>query len=433
MAPKSEICDWQLECSELKQRGAHLLKSGEWSDCSFLVASEPQAVVPAHKLILVMASPVFEAMFYGGMAAEGNKPIPILDVKPEAFKALLEYIYTDNININSVDIACELCYLAKKYMLPHLVKECIKYLWSKTNPKNACRVYEFARLHEEKVLMEKCLQIISLETKEVLKDSSFNDIDYDTMRAVFSLEHLNVDSEMDLFEAADRHAKAQLKQSMVLNVDSSPEAGDANPEPGPGSPEAGDAKPESGPGGPDARSEIRETIRSAIEQIRFLTLSPQQFAEGPAESPLLTESETLAVLMNISSSRSDVPLPRGFSTSREPRKQLIGDGPNVRLITLSKSFCYFIHEEFKSRNMIKLASSSSYFYCCLNGGRTSISWSKYATHNFAYCSKHNTERLDFEAICRAFKVDPFSEDVKNHENTRIAFDIYLNQIKLNSN
>ncbi|KAI8427413.1 hypothetical protein MSG28_001962 [Choristoneura fumiferana] len=412
MAPKSEICDWQLECSELKQRGAHLLKSGEWSDCSFLVGSEPQVVVPAHKLILVMASPVFEAMFYGGMAAEGNKPIPILDVQPEAFKALLEYIYTDNININSVDNASELCYVAKKYMLPHLVKECIKYLWSKTNPKNACRVYEFARLLEEKVLMEKCLQIISLETKEVLKDSSFNDIDYDTMRAVFSLEHLYVDSEMDLLEAADRHAKAQLKQSKVLNVDSSPEAGDAKREPGPGGPEAGDAKPD------------------AIEQIRFLTLSPQQLAEGPAESPLLTDSETLAVLMNVLSRKSNVPLPRGFSASREPRKQLIS-GPNVRLIILSESFRYFIHEEYKRRSMIQLQLSSIYSNCCLHYlGMKKVPVSEYATHSFAYCFKYNTERLDFEAVCRAFKVDPFSEDVKNHENTRIAFDIYLNQIKL---
>lgn len=86
----SEPCDWQLRCTELKQRGAHLLQSGQWSDCSFLVGSEPhQVVVPAHKLILAMASPVFEAMFYGGMA-EGNEPIPILDVQPDAFKALLE-------------------------------------------------------------------------------------------------------------------------------------------------------------------------------------------------------------------------------------------------------------------------------------------------------------------------------------------------------
>lgn len=69
------------------------------------------------------------------------------------------YIYTDNINICSFDKACELCYGAKKYMLPHLVKECTRYLWSDLYPRNACRAYEFARLFEENVLMEKCLQV----------------------------------------------------------------------------------------------------------------------------------------------------------------------------------------------------------------------------------------------------------------------------------
>lgn len=72
----------------------------------------------------------------------------------------------------------------------------------------------------------------------------------------------------------------------------------------------------------------KPTIRKAIEKIRFLTLTPQQFAEGPARSSLLTESEAFAVLMNILSSTSDVAMPSGFSTCRVPRKQLIGDGPS---------------------------------------------------------------------------------------------------------
>lgn len=72
---------------------------------------------------------------------------------------LSRYIYTDNINISSFDKACELCYGAKKYMLPHLVKECTRYLWSDLYPRNACRAYEFARLFEENVLMDKCIQV----------------------------------------------------------------------------------------------------------------------------------------------------------------------------------------------------------------------------------------------------------------------------------
>lgn len=62
--------------------------------------------------------------------------------------------------MTSFDQACELCYGAKKYMLPHLVEECTKYLWSDLKPKNACRAYEFAKLFEEPKLMDKCLLVI---------------------------------------------------------------------------------------------------------------------------------------------------------------------------------------------------------------------------------------------------------------------------------
>lgn len=359
-------CDWQLACTEIKQRGEYLLQSEQWSDCTFLVGSEPNQVeVRGHRLILAMASPVFEAMFYGGMA-ERNDPIPILDVQPEAFKALLEYIYTDNINISSFDKACELCYGAKKYMLPHLVKECTKYLWSDLYPRNACRAYEFARLFEESVLMDKCLQIISTNTKEVLHDCSFEEVELNTLITVFSLEHLNIDSELDLFEAAVRYAKGQERrkddrsasppadgppaekrskspqpctsQEKVVNVESSAE----------NSPAATidatkpDEEPETTPVPEETKKEKRvepkdnkPTIRKAIEKIRFLTLTPQQFAKGPAKSSLLTESEAFAVLMNILSSNADVPMPRGFSTCRVPRKQLIGGPQSSNIPTLT--------------------------------------------------------------------------------------------------
>jgi hypothetical protein len=39
------------------------------------------------------------------------------------------------------------------------VGECTNYLWQDLFPKNACRAYEFAKLFEEPVLMDKCLQV----------------------------------------------------------------------------------------------------------------------------------------------------------------------------------------------------------------------------------------------------------------------------------
>jgi hypothetical protein len=83
-----------------------------------------------HKMFLAMSSPVFEAMFYGGLA-ETAREIKILDVQPDAFAALLDYIYTDQLQLNSFELVCDICYAAKKYMLPDLGKGLLCFLLCK--------------------------------------------------------------------------------------------------------------------------------------------------------------------------------------------------------------------------------------------------------------------------------------------------------------
>ncbi|XP_008207310.1 uncharacterized protein LOC100123767 [Nasonia vitripennis] len=278
--------DWQTTKQKVAQRSQYLLEMGQWSDCKFIVGQEPnQQILEGHKVFLAMSSPVFEAMFYGGMA-EKNDPIPIRDVQPEAFKALLEYIYTDRVDLGSFELACELCYCAKKYMLPFLVEECTKFLWSDLSPKKACRAYEFAKLFEEPVLMEKCLQIMRLKTNEVLNESSWDDVEQATVMTILDQDELQVSSEIELFNALEKWAKAECNRKSL---------------------DASDPK------------SLKTVIGNALTKIRFLTLSPQEFAEGPGKSPLLSQEEAFALLMNISSRNSESALPEGFTTNSQIR------------------------------------------------------------------------------------------------------------------
>lgn len=66
------------------------------------------------------------------------------------------------------------------------------------------------------------------------------------------------------------------------------------------------------------RPPINENVlREALKKIRFLTMTPQQFAEGPAVSNLLQQEEALAIFIRISSVHSnEYPMPEGFTTSR---------------------------------------------------------------------------------------------------------------------
>ncbi|NP_001153390.1 BTB (POZ) domain containing 2-like isoform X1 [Nasonia vitripennis] len=282
-------CDWQTTTQKIAQRGQYLLETGQWSDCKFIVGQEPhQQILEGHKVFLAMSSPVFEAMFYGTMA-EKNDPIPIRDVQPEAFKALMEYIYTDRVDLGSFELACELCYCAKKYMLPFLVEECTKFLWSDLSLKKACRAYEFAKLFEEPVLMEKCLQIICSKTDEVLKETSWDEVEQGTVLTLLDQEELQISSETDLFNALERWARAECGRKSLDPAD--PKA-------------------------------LKSVIGNALTKIRFLTLTPQEFAEGPGKSPLLTQQEAFSILMNISSPKSKVPMPEGFSMNTLPRAKV---------------------------------------------------------------------------------------------------------------
>jgi hypothetical protein len=63
----------------------------------------------------------------------------------------------------------------------------------------------------------------------------------------------------------------------------------------------------------------RQCLGDALFLIRYLTFPASEFASGPAKSGLLTQPESFAILMNISSPGS-WDLPDYINTETEPRK-----------------------------------------------------------------------------------------------------------------
>uniref|UniRef100_A0A914ID19 B30.2/SPRY domain-containing protein n=1 Tax=Globodera rostochiensis TaxID=31243 RepID=A0A914ID19_GLORO len=77
------------------------------------------------------ASDVFEAMFpfdaRNRDPSEGTKPVEVPDVEVEAFKAMLSFIYADDVSGLNGDNAISVLYAAKKYDLPELVNSCLNF------------------------------------------------------------------------------------------------------------------------------------------------------------------------------------------------------------------------------------------------------------------------------------------------------------------
>ncbi|TRY62081.1 hypothetical protein TCAL_12261 [Tigriopus californicus] len=276
--------DWQTTKTKLSDRGGHLLETGLWSDCTFVVGIPPNTTAfRCHKMLLAMASPVFEAMFYGGLF-NNEENIKILDVQPEAFHIMLEYIYTDEIRLNSFDLVCDICYSAKKYMLPTLVEKCTKYLWRDLNPKNACRAYEFAKLFDEAVLLEKSIELIRTHTREVVQEPSFDEIELTTLCVVLS-QDITSASETQLFEAMVKWATKECgRKGFEATIEKK-----------------------------------RACLGEALYLIRYLTLTAAEYANGPAQSGLLSQEESFAILMNIAAPGSK-DVPNHMNGERQPRR-----------------------------------------------------------------------------------------------------------------
>ncbi|KAL0871349.1 hypothetical protein ABMA27_005090 [Loxostege sticticalis] len=388
------IGDWQIGCKDIKMRMVNLYYSDSWTDCTFLVGSEQ--LVSAHKVVLAAASPVFAAMFYGGMPEKG--PIQIDDIEPDTFIEMLRYIYTDNTDIISFNDACALYYAAKKYMLLHLKTECLEYLINNLTAADCCLAYEFAQMFDEKDLLKACEELMKTKTMEVLHSRGFQDASLKTVHFIYSMDNLTITSEVDLFEALEHYVKVNdmseelghtnesfnsqmtgspkedndigdWKQSNVGNENGSAVRGEydktkngifkdcmendvkdqqnvkngnasspkkykeSNSESVKDCVDNEETKPQDikheNVSAPEkieivekANTDISEriTVRHILKLIRFLTMSAEEFTSVPAASSLLTQTEVLALLINIINlKKSKVPMPEGFSTKLEKR------------------------------------------------------------------------------------------------------------------
>jgi len=80
-----------------------------------------QKTVSAHRVILSVASDVFEAQFYGGVQ-DFTTQVLVTDASHTAFQLMVEYIYNKKHNWDQekVGLLCEMYYLGEKYHLDDL-------------------------------------------------------------------------------------------------------------------------------------------------------------------------------------------------------------------------------------------------------------------------------------------------------------------------
>lgn len=113
--------------------------------------------VEAHKIVLISASSVFKAMFFGPLAERGQ--VKIVDSSIEAFKSMLRFIYTDECDLN-LAILGDVMYLSSKYDIPQLYDECREYIENNLNKKTVVQMYQVVSFLNDEELCNKCLEMM---------------------------------------------------------------------------------------------------------------------------------------------------------------------------------------------------------------------------------------------------------------------------------
>ena len=280
---------WQKTRPTIRERTKFVFNNDRFSDVKFVVRkmdgkSESKQVIPAHKFLLSISSPVFEAMFYGELA-ETRDSIELPDCEYDCLLELFRYMYSDEVNLSGSNVMGVL-YLAKKYMVPSLAEECSEYLQKNLEAVNVFSILPSAQKYEENDLVERCWKVIDEDTEESVISEGFAAIERTLLEKVVIRDTLEI-NEINLFKAVDLWATKECERQGL---------------------EA------------DAGERRRVLGDKIIKAIRFPIMKLEDFSSVVLTSDILTKEEIVSLvkyLTSVSESPTGFPDKKRLNYSRE--------------------------------------------------------------------------------------------------------------------
>ena len=170
-------------------RKRNLVNNEFQSDVTFVVG-EQKTKIHAHKLLLMLHSEYFYAMFNGNFKETNEKEVDAMDIEPEIFLEILKFIYCGEVDL-APDNILDIYIHSEKFMIPELHSLTTEYLHEKLNYENVLRVFSTNRSYELDFINEHCLEIISKNPLFLFKHEDFYVLDKDSLKMIFECKDIN--------------------------------------------------------------------------------------------------------------------------------------------------------------------------------------------------------------------------------------------------
>ncbi|KAK3089148.1 hypothetical protein FSP39_001273 [Pinctada imbricata] len=182
-----------------------------------------------HKVILCAASDYFDIMFSSGMLEEGNDNICLQGVDHVIMDLILEYIYTEklDINVTNADIMIS---TAVYFQMPSLQDLCEMFLSDNLDVENCCDVIQLAELYSCNNLKENTTRYLLSHFKEVTTraETKFTKLPGDVLEALIESDDLLAPDEASILNAVlswfdvqkdqEEHTLLSLLKHVRLNL-----------------------------------------------------------------------------------------------------------------------------------------------------------------------------------------------------------------------
>lgn len=256
------------------------LDTGELSDFEFVVKSgdQPQVITKrfrVHKQFLAMRNEVFRAMFFGDIAEKNQ--VVITDIHPDGFEILLRFLYSGKLKMKSIDDALRARFAAKKYLVQKVEEACSDYIKKNLSAGRLCSFIDYYMRNSYPDMDGAVTEILnSTKAPAVLSSKEFNVALEETVRYI--VDKIRKVPELSVACAVFGWAQEQCLRSLQT----------------------------------DKPLDLKTLVRSFFPKLRFLTMTTEDFLNGPGSWGVLDDTQIVALLRCIVS-RGWGPLPAGFS------------------------------------------------------------------------------------------------------------------------